>query len=725
MVLLFGFLVGCSEGPASQPFDDGGLDATADISPGPACADIDCPEGQACYRGTCYDACDSDAECGHEARCYDDQHCAPLDCSEVECDDQEECYRGVCYPSCHADADCADELACVDNACVDTCEEIDCPAEEVCYRGVCHDACDAQADCDDQSRCYSGSCVPEDCGGVTCRDDETCHFGACLDQCTSQSDCQGAAVCDNNACVSPSCDDGLQNGAETDVDCGGPDCPGCDEGGSCGVDDDCASGACEAGACAPADGCDATDCASSDGWVDDGAAYACCDGAQACSTCQDQEYVSHTCDGDVCTPEVTDTRTTKDDCVACGANEICDAGVCDPSCTCSGADDDCGCATCTDCTADDGWYATGASYACCDGSDGACTCQDEEYRSYSCSGTSCDFTVTDTRTQTSGCTTCNDGDTCTNSYCSGGSCQNDAYCDGTTSSCGCSSCADCSSQDGWYDAGSATSCCDGGQACSTCQPQEYRTYTCDGTSCTYTVTNTRTETSGCSTCNDGSSCTNSYCSGGTCQHVDYCSGTATDCGCASCTDCTTNNGWYNTTSPYACCDSGQSCTCVDQEYRSYSCSGTSCTYTVTNNRTHTESGSCSTCDDGDSCTNSYCSGGSCQHDAYCAGTTSSCGCTSCTSCPADGWYDSGASYACCSGNDAATCQDQEYRDYSCGGTSCTYTITNTRTNTSVTELCGTTCQSCSGGACVGGCDAGDICCGLGGGCQEGPVCEIQ
>lgn len=47
---------------------------------------------------------------------------------------------------------------------------------------------------------------------------------------------------------SSTCDDGVQDGTETDVDCGG-DCPPCDLGESCSAPADCASGACAAGSC--------------------------------------------------------------------------------------------------------------------------------------------------------------------------------------------------------------------------------------------------------------------------------------------------------------------------------------------------------------------------------------------------------------------------------------------------------------------------------------------
>ncbi len=47
------------------------------------------------------------------------------------------------------------------------------------------------------------------------------------------------------------CGDGEIDGDETDVDCGGPDCEPCREGGACLADDDCASGSCDGDTCAP------------------------------------------------------------------------------------------------------------------------------------------------------------------------------------------------------------------------------------------------------------------------------------------------------------------------------------------------------------------------------------------------------------------------------------------------------------------------------------------
>jgi len=46
-----------------------------------------------------------------------------------------------------------------------------------------------------------------------------------------------------------------------------------------------------------------------------------------------------------------------------------------------------------------------------------------------------------------------------------------------------------------------------------------------------------------------------------------------------------------------------------------------------------------------------------------------------------------------------TCQDQEYRNYYCSGTSCSYSVTNTQTLRSNCHNCGY-CKTCSGGTCI-------------------------
>ncbi len=82
-----------------------------------------------------------------------------------------------------------------------------------------------------------------DCGG-------TC--GKCPGEaCTGPSDC-GSGSCENGTCQAPigdpngpSATDGKQNNGETDVDCGGPNAPKCSDGKSCEADGDCVDDWCK------------------------------------------------------------------------------------------------------------------------------------------------------------------------------------------------------------------------------------------------------------------------------------------------------------------------------------------------------------------------------------------------------------------------------------------------------------------------------------------------
>jgi uncharacterized delta-60 repeat protein len=76
--------------------------------------------------------------------------------------------------------------------------------------------------------------------------------GTCVD-CITNANCTAGAVCAAGACVSPTCADGVKNGTEVDIDCGGSDCARCDAGKVCGGHPDCKSGLCAAGVCATTD----------------------------------------------------------------------------------------------------------------------------------------------------------------------------------------------------------------------------------------------------------------------------------------------------------------------------------------------------------------------------------------------------------------------------------------------------------------------------------------
>jgi hypothetical protein len=119
-----------------------------------------------------------------------------------------------CIPvaSCCRDAECGTGGACVDRACA-------------CFSGF---------------RACKGACVA----------DAAC----CLD-----ADCGAGGSCQAGNCIVPTCTDGIKNGNETSVDCGGA-CPPCTNGQGCVTPGDCASGLCSAGTCQtctliPADNC--------------------------------------------------------------------------------------------------------------------------------------------------------------------------------------------------------------------------------------------------------------------------------------------------------------------------------------------------------------------------------------------------------------------------------------------------------------------------------------
>lgn len=83
-----------------------------------------------------------------------------------------------------------------------------------------------------------------DCGGPICT---PCNTGK---HCVVARDCR-SMICAGGVCAAPSCTDGIVNGSESDVDCGGPDCPRCADGRACAGDNDCASSVCTGGACQP------------------------------------------------------------------------------------------------------------------------------------------------------------------------------------------------------------------------------------------------------------------------------------------------------------------------------------------------------------------------------------------------------------------------------------------------------------------------------------------
>jgi len=109
-----------------------------------------------------------------------------------------------------------------------------------CTGDVCAgDAECASAKCDPSKTCAAPAGKP--CGVSTAI--PTCDNGM---PCELDKDCK-SLTCDRGTCAvtaesPPGPADGKKNNGETDVDCGGPSAPKCDDGKACGTDTDCATG---------------------------------------------------------------------------------------------------------------------------------------------------------------------------------------------------------------------------------------------------------------------------------------------------------------------------------------------------------------------------------------------------------------------------------------------------------------------------------------------------
>ncbi|APR78070.1 Endoglucanase [Minicystis rosea] len=104
--------------------------------------------------------------------------------------------------------------------------------------------------------CLAGSCAGDTpalvpvAAGVTCTQGggAVCDgSGSCV-PCVSDAQCP-SGICTAHVCRPLSCGNGVKDGTETDVDCGGPDCGPCAIGKQCANNGDCAGEACRTGVC--------------------------------------------------------------------------------------------------------------------------------------------------------------------------------------------------------------------------------------------------------------------------------------------------------------------------------------------------------------------------------------------------------------------------------------------------------------------------------------------
>lgn len=219
---------------------------------------------------------------------------------------------------CTSDADCGansecQSFGCVDGACavsftpmntpVGLQEMGDCQSKVCDGKGYIVDVPDLADTADDGNPCTLEACVDGQTqhgylmAGMACDGSRLCDgFGYCV-ECLDNSQC-AAGVCTQNTCAAPECSDTVKNGNESDIDCGGGQCPGCPVGNACAIGKDCKSAVCENGACV------APTCM--DNVANGQETYIDCGGPD-CMPCKDGapcnaglDCLSHVCTGNVC-----------------------------------------------------------------------------------------------------------------------------------------------------------------------------------------------------------------------------------------------------------------------------------------------------------------------------------------------------------------------------------------------------------------------------------------
>lgn len=178
--------------------------------------------------------------------------------------------------------------------------------------------------------------VDTGCEGVICPSGQVCIQGECLRVCEEDADCRNPDLyCADKICTPIRCDDGVQNGDESDIDCGGG-CERCGLGKSCFNDTDCASGICSGDGicveCLESIDCEGCQICQDTQCVDDNEQ---CEGCESCSGGQcidDDEHCSHLDDNGYC---------AQAQCVECAKDSHCALdGVCSEQYECTQCDRD-------------------------------------------------------------------------------------------------------------------------------------------------------------------------------------------------------------------------------------------------------------------------------------------------------------------------------------------------------------------------------------------------
>ena len=559
-------------GPDCDPCGDGGGCTTDDD-----CASSACDESAGvCVDPSCADGVqggdEADVDCGGTL-------CAPCEGGEM-CGDGEDCLSEICGGGVCGAASCSDGVVNQGESDVDcggpNCDPCDngskCEERADCVSELCdpvHDVCEAEA-C--QNGVVDGEETDVDCGGTQCA---PCDPG---ESCDADGDCASES-CAAETCVAASCSDGVHNGNESNVDCGGDECGPCDDGQGCLLTGDCISLVCLSEVCVPPS-CD--DGVRNGDESDEDCGGSCGATCEDGETCEDEaDCISGVCEAGVCAAESCDdgVRNGSETDVDCGG-EACDPceapGMCEVPADCvSGV---CTKGMCTPAACDDGIQNGSESDVDC-GGDTCAPCDDGD--------------------------ACNEPEDCSSAVCSGGTCDVPTCSDGaqnqdeTDVDCGGATCGPCDDGGG---------CIEGSDCVSEiCDPESN---TCEAASCDDGVLNgSETDVdcggpacSGCDTgedCGVDDDCASLVCDdvGGTCEAPTCGDGvqnqdeTGIDCGGDTCGPCDDGDG---------CIDADD---CVSMVCLGMVCQPSACDDDVVNgDETDVDcGGSCQPCDDGETC----------------------------------------------------------------------------------------------------------------------------
>jgi hypothetical protein len=232
--------------------------------------------------------------------------------------DADETDRDCGGPSCNK---CGANQACVLNT--------DCSsAAPICQAGKC-----SRAQCTNGTK--DGDESDLDCGG-SCSSIRQCDLNKI---CRMNSDCAGALGCIGGVCKAPSCSDGVKNGLESDVDCGGTCQNKCVVGKRCATNLSCQSNVCNNAIC------DSATCGNrrKDGTETDvdcgGSCQAKCLQYRSCTASTDCAASApvcnartKTCGAPSCFDGIMNQNETDIDCggptcAGCGPNQACQTGT--------------------------------------------------------------------------------------------------------------------------------------------------------------------------------------------------------------------------------------------------------------------------------------------------------------------------------------------------------------------------------------------------------------